>query len=130
MQATEIHEPAEGVDAPVDGDPESLPWYAPGLYRRVQERRRARVERPARVSLWQRLRGRGLRWSVEVVVGMFVAVLVAALAALALSGAHSHAATTPDGDGATPAPATARPQATPACLAAPIPGAPQRPCTH
>jgi hypothetical protein len=64
----------------MDEQDEAIPWHAPGLLWRVQEHRRMRqakrMER-RRVPLRQRLRERGLHWSTEIVVGMFVAVAVA-----------------------------------------------------
>jgi hypothetical protein len=126
MDATEV------VDAPelaVEDDDEPVPWYAPGLYRRIQERRRGRVERPRRIPWRERLRTRGLHWSSEIVVGVFVAVLFASLATVALTrvssgrtndlGIPSHA-----GDAGSGAPT-----ATPLC-AAPIPGSALRPCRY
>ena len=107
-------------------DEQSQPWYAPGLYRRIQERRRNRPERTPRKPWRQRLRERGLHWSTELVVGIFVAVVAVSLATVALSGgAHAGAAHVGSGGGA---PATAAP--TPDCIAAPIAGSPRRVCTQ
>lgn len=145
MDATET---ADALAEPVavapewdeDGDAPT-PWYAPGLYRRVQERRRLRKQRPRRRTLREVLRDRGLHWSSEVVVGLFVAVVVASLATIALSrvgsgqlndlvpshrqvsGASGGSASGADGESGSPT-------ATPLCAPAPIPGQMLRPCVH
>ena len=109
---------------------ERTAWYTPGLLRRVGRRRRQ--ERPVRRSLRQRMRDRGLHWSSELVVGVFVAVLVTSLATIAVldlraGGTASVGLPTHDSDSAA-APAQATP--TPLCIAAPIPGSAMRPCAH
>jgi hypothetical protein len=128
MDATEV------VDAPelaAEDDDQPVPWYTPGLYRRIQERRRYRAERPRRIPLRERLRARGLHWSTEIVVGVFVAVVVASLAAVTVArigagtandlGVPTHAGGSDAG---------AAPSATPLCIAAPIAGSARRPCTY
>jgi hypothetical protein len=153
-------EPAEAlVEAELDfedAEP-AVAWYTPGLLRRIEERRRHRPERPRRLSIRERLRARGLHWSTELVVGVFVAVLVVSLATVALArvGAgtandltiptHSGSSVNEGGGsgdsagtggtggwgviGVGDAPA-AMPSATPKCIAAPIPGSAMRPCRH
>lgn len=107
---------------------QSRPWYAAGLYRRVQERRRARPERTPRKPWRQRLRERGLHWNLELVIGVFVAVVAVSMATLALAGPTTHA-TSPAGAGHGSAGAAAAPSAAPSCIAAPIPGSARRVCT-
>ncbi len=137
-------------------DEQARPWYAAGLYRRIQERRQLRPERTPRKPWRQRLRERGLHWSLETVVGAFVAVVAASLITVALatgsaaslahanvSGGNGGAFGTVDsgpgggsGDGAGGSAgaggggATAFPTPTPKCIAAPIAGSPLRPCTY
>jgi hypothetical protein len=121
----------EPLDADFDGEvEEATPWYEPGLLRRIG--RRVRRERPKRVSLRERMRARGLHWSTELVVGIFVAVLAAALATIAVvdlgnGGASSLSVPSHDAPGAA---AQGTPLPTAPCVAAPIPGSPLRPCTH
>ena len=75
----------------------------------------------------QRLRERGLKWSVELVVGIFVAVVAVSLATVVLGRPGGVASITlPTGNSAAAAPAAP----TPACAAAPIAGSTLRPCTH
>jgi len=102
------------------------PWYAPGLYRRIQEARRFRPQPTPRKSWRQRLRERGLHWSVELVIGIFVAVAAVSLATLALDrpGGASALTRLPS------APTVSTPVATPDCIAAPIAGSTRRVCTH
>ncbi len=124
------------------------PWYAAGLYRRIQEARRWRPQRTPRKPWRQRLRERGLHWSVELVVGMFVAVVAVSLATVVIaSGGTVHL---PGGGGGSGAAAGAgagagvgdagagaggaglgatAPAATPDCIAAPIAGSTRRVCT-
>jgi hypothetical protein len=128
MDATETVDLPDGAEAA--GDDQPVAWYEPGLYRRVQERRRPRVERAPRVSIWQRIRGRGLHWSAEIVVGMFVAVVVASLVTVVVIRVDSRGAgelripTHPD------TVSNSAPSATPLCIAAPIAGVAMRPCTY
>lgn len=103
----------------------SRAWYAPGLYRRIQERRRWRPQRAPRKPWRERLRERGLHWSVELVVGMFVAVLAVSLATVALSGTHGSAAQLIPTRASAPVMSP-----TPGCIAAPIPGSTKRVCTQ
>jgi len=107
-------------------------WYAPGLLRRIQEARRFRPQPVPRKPWRQRLRERGLHWSVELVVGLFVAVVAVSLVTVALgSGAVAGAKQTidtgvNDGGGTT----VTGPAPTPDCIAAPIPGSTRRVCTN
>jgi len=109
-------------------------WYAPGLLRRIQEARRFRPQPVQRKSFGQLLRERGLHWSVELVVGVFVAVVAVSLVTVALgSGAVAGARQTietgvnADGSGGS----TRRgPAPTPDCIAAPIPGSTKRVCAN
>lgn len=108
-------------------------WYAPGLLRRIQEARRFRPQPVPRKPWRQRLRERGLHWSVELVVGVFVAVVAVSLVTVALgSGAVAGAKQTIDsgvsggGGGAT----VNAPAPTPDCIAAPIPGSTKRVCAN
>jgi hypothetical protein len=114
------------MDDELDDAP-ARPWYAPGLYWRMQERRRGRPQRAPRKPWRQRLRERGLHWSTEVVVGMFVAVVVASLATLAVTGPLRVGASHTAAGGADSTPA-ATPTAD--CIAAPIPGSVRRVCTQ
>ena len=124
---------------------EQTAWYTPGLYRRIG-RRRNKAERPKRLTVRQRLSARGLHWNTELVVGVFVAVLVASLVAVAVARINTGRAAdfgTPasgsaaGGDGAgaagegagSVAGSTSFPTPTAPCIAAPIPGSPLRPCT-
>ena len=135
-------------------DEQARPWYAAGLYRRIQERRRWHPERAPRKPWRQRLRERGLHWNLETVVGAFVAVVAASLITVALatgsaakleqvgvSGSGGGAVSGPSVDGGGGgsagaagdtsgggAPVFATP--TPRCIAAPIAGSPLRPCTY
>lgn len=132
-------ETVAAVDAVPDGAPgiyelppeeERTAWYAPGLLRRMGRRRRE--ERPVRRSLRQRMRDRGLHWSSELVVGVFVAVLVTSLATIAVldlrAGGVSSAGIPTHHSESAGAPVRATP--TPLCIAAPIPGSAMRPCAH
>jgi hypothetical protein len=103
---------------------ESRPWYAAGLYRRVQERRHWRPERAPRKPWRQRLRERGLHWNLEFVVGVFVAVVAVSLATVALAGHGSASASGAAGRAAT----QSGPSPTPNCIAAPIAGSARRVC--
>ena len=104
------------------------PWYAPGLYWRIQERRRARPEHTPRKPWRQRLRERGLNWTTELVVGAFVAVAAASFASVAF-GSPRHAAPQQDaGSAGYSAQQVAAP--TPGCIAAPIPGSTRRVCGY
>jgi hypothetical protein len=71
----------------MDEEPESIPWSAPGLLWRIEERRRYLPQPKQRKTLRQRLRERGLHWSTEIVVGTFIAVAIASLAAVLLATA-------------------------------------------
>jgi hypothetical protein len=73
----------------MDEEPESLPWSAPGLLRRVEEGRRYRPQPKVRKTLRQRLAERGLHWNTTIVVGMFIAVTIAALTAVLVGTAGS-----------------------------------------
>ncbi len=73
----------------MDEEPESLPWSAPGLLRRVEERRRDRPQPKVRKTLRQRLAERGLHWNTTIVVGTFIAVTIAALTAVLVGTAGS-----------------------------------------
>jgi predicted anti-sigma-YlaC factor YlaD len=110
-------------------DEESRPWYAAGLYRRVQERRRWRPERAPRKPWRQRLRERGLHWNVELVVGAFVAVVVAAFATIAIAGPGVGIGASARGGAAGSPLSTPVATPTPDCIAAPIPGSARRVCT-
>jgi hypothetical protein len=140
------------MDELAEVEEERTAWYTPGLYRRIAARRRPRAERAARVSLRERMRARGLHWSTELVVGVFVAVLVTALTTLAVvrvgdGGAGSLSIPSHGGDagsagaggaggagtgGAGGVSSFGGPLAEPTapCIAAPIPGSAMRPCTH
>jgi hypothetical protein len=114
----------------VDEHGDARPWYAPGLYWRVQERRRGRPRREPRKPLWRRMRERGLKWTDELVVGLFVAVIAASFASVALSGGTRHGQgsvlSNPASSGETVTVATP----TPGCIAAPIPGSTRRVCAY
>ncbi|HEV7677527.1 MAG TPA: hypothetical protein VGQ42_03045 [Candidatus Dormibacteraeota bacterium] len=93
----------------MDEQDEAIPWHAPGLLWRVQEHRRMRVakrKRKERVPLRQRLRERGLHWSTEIVVGVFVAVGIAAFMTVLLArsdtGLSGDAAAHASGGGVSP----------------------------
>ena len=73
----------------MDEEPESLPWSAPGLLRRVEEGRRYRPQPQVRKTLRQRLAERGLHWNTTIVVGTFIAVTIAALTAVLVGTAGS-----------------------------------------
>jgi hypothetical protein len=110
-------------------------WYAAGLYRRIQERRRWQPKPAPRIPWRQRLRERGLHWSVELVVGVFVAVIAASLITVAfasgsgsMSLAHLQGTGSDAGAAGGGAAATAAP--TPDCIAAPIAASTKRVCTH
>ena len=109
-------------------------WYAAGLYRRIQERRRWRPEPTPRKPWRQRLRERGLHWSLEVVVGAFVAVTTASLITVALAsggdGTASLAHLQGTNAGVNGGGAVVTPAPTPDCIAAPIAGSTRRVCTH
>lgn len=110
---------------------EPLPWYAAGLYRRIQERRRLRPQPVPRKPWRQRVRERGLHWSVELVIGLFVAVVAVSLVTVALGrpgGAADLRHLPGSNAGAAGAVTTALP--TPGCIAAPIPGSTKRVCTQ
>lgn len=107
-------------------DEQSRPWYAPGLYWRVQEHRRNRPPRAERVSLWQRIRGRGLKWTDQLIVGLFIAVIAASFATVALAHPAQVRSTTLQQGPATAPDATP----TPGCIAAPIPGSTRRVCAY
>ena len=114
---------------------EPLPWYAAGLYRRIQERRRFRPEPVPRKPWRQRLRERGLHWSVELVVGLFVAVVAVSLVTVVLArpgGAAGlgHLPGSGTGSGAAGGGAVTTAVPTPGCIAAPIPGSTKRVCTQ
>ena len=121
---------AEPFDDAFEAEPEErTAWYEPGLLRRIG--RRVRRERPKRVSLRERMRARGLHWSTELVVGIFVAVLAAGLVTVAVvrvgnGGAASLSVPSHDAPGA----ANGTPLPSAPCVAAPIPGSPLRPCVH
>jgi hypothetical protein len=145
------------MDELAEVEEERTAWYTPGLYRRIAARRRPRAERAARLTLRERMRARGLHWSTELVVGVFVAVLVTALSTLAVvrvgdGGAGSLGIPSHGGDagsavtggagaggaggagtgGAGGVSSFGGPLAEPSapCIAAPIPGSAMRPCTH
>ena len=137
-------------------DEQARPWYAAGLYRRIQERRRFQPERTPRKPWRQRLVERGLHWNLETVVGAFVAVVAASFITVALatgsaaslgqvhvSGGGADFSTVDNsgsggGGGAGAGDSSAAgggsapvfPTPTPKCVAAPIPGLPLRPCTY
>jgi hypothetical protein len=129
-----------------EDDDEQTAWYTPGLYRRIG-RRRPRRERPKRLTVRQRLSARGLHWNTELVVGVFVAVLVASLVAVAVArintgraadfGSASNTTAAGGAGGAGGGTVGTQPGAgspffptpTPPCIAAPIPGSAMRPCT-
>jgi len=134
------------ADEFADEDEEQTAWYTPGLYRRIGLRRRPREERPKRLTIRARLSARGLHWSTELVVGIFVAVLVASLVTVSVvrigagrtvdfarpgnSSASGGGGAGAGGAGAAPvAGSTDFPTPTAPCIAAPIPGSPLRPCT-
>jgi hypothetical protein len=121
-------DPAE-PELALEDEEQPVPWYTPGLYRRVHERRRHRAERPRRIPLRERLRARGLHWNSELVVGVFVAVLVASLAAVALSRIQSGTANDLGIPTHSSGADSSVPTATPQC-AAPVPGSAMRPCTY
>jgi hypothetical protein len=102
------------------------PWYAPGLYARVQERRRNRPPREQRVPLWQRIRARGLKWTDQLIVGLFIAVVAASFATVALAHPAQVRSTTLQQDPGATLDATP----TPGCIAAPIPGSTRRVCGY
>lgn len=111
---------------------EARPWYAAGLYRRIQERRKWQPQRTPRKPLREMLRERGLHWSLEVVVGAFVAVVAASLitVALATGGSSGSLARTQGASGSGgPGGAVSAPP-TPDCIAAPIAGSTKRVCTQ
>jgi hypothetical protein len=124
---------------------EQTAWYTPGLYRRIGRRRR-REERPKRLTIRGRLSARGLHWNTELVVGVFVAVLVASLVAVSVvrvnagrtfdfrsaggtSAGAGAAGTTGGGGSGDGGLVTPFPTPTAPCIAGPIPGSPLRPCT-
>jgi hypothetical protein len=103
-------------------------WYAAGLYRRIQEARRWRPQPVPRKPWRERLRERGLHWSLEIVVGIFVAVVAASMATVALgSSGPTGLSHLQESVGGAAAPVTAPP--TPDCIAAPIAGSARRVCT-
>jgi hypothetical protein len=126
-------EPDAAVPQAAEEPEERTAWYAPGLYRRVAARRRTRAEQPRRLSLRERMRARGLHWSTEVVVGVFVAVLVASLATVAVLRVGAGGAASlgiPSHEAGNAGAVNSRPTPTPPCIAAPIPGSAMRACTH
>jgi hypothetical protein len=150
-------ETAETLPEDVEYDEEErTAWYTPGLYRRIGIRRRPRAERPKRLSIRHRLQARGLHWNSELVVGVFVAVLVASLLTVGairvgagrtndFGSASNHSAggganggtaggasgnTAGGGAGVTGGGYIDFPTPTAPCIAAPIPGSPLRPCTY
>jgi len=160
MDAVETAELAtETAELPADEEEESTPWYTPGLYLRIG-RRGPKKERPPRITIRQRLSARGLHFSGELIVGVFVAVLVSALVAIAFvrvgagkandftspsqtrsnaasSGGAARGDAAPGGGGGAGVYSGAGgggplilPEPTAPCIAAPIPGSPWRPCTY
>jgi hypothetical protein len=104
----------------MDEEPEPIPWSAPGLLWRIQERRRYRAQPKVRKTLRVRLAERGLHWNTTVVVGMFISVAVAAFAAVLLAthgsgglpgdtGAHSGRGSGAGGWSGPPPPITPTP---------------------
>jgi hypothetical protein len=135
-------------DVEYDEEQEQTAWYTPGLYRRIGIRRRPRAERPKRLSIRHRLQARGLHWNTELVVGVFVAVLVASLLTVGAirvgagrtmdfgsapdrgAAGSSNGGTAGGGAGSIGGGSVDFPTPTAPCIAAPIPGSPLRPCTH
>ena len=92
---------------------EPRPWYAPGLLRRIQENRRWLPRPQRRKSLRERLRERGLRLSIELMLGVFFAIVGAAFAAFAVAAIAFSSSGRPSTQAVGPPPT--QPPPTPRC---------------